>query len=334
MAVRFMIPDAPLAVAAGDELGGARVGEAGGPVAWPEQQVRAPLLGGWAVSRQEIWRVAGLVSAGEQEGIRWRRAGHLLYGVLDLDEALFAGQDVPPLQAASEAAYRRIFRLLEAQGLPHLWRAWNYMARINEETGGLERYRQFNIGRQDAFIAHQRGTTGNMPAACAIGLAEGGLSIAFLAGPVPAVPVENPRQVSAYDYPADYGPRSPSFSRAALAYPEGQELLFVSGTASIVGHQTVHPGDVLKQCDETLANIAAVLEEANRMARSGPFALPDLSYRVYVRHERDFPLIQARLQDRLGLGAEITYLQGDICRADLLLEIEAQGIHELPGADG
>ena len=221
-------------------------------------------------------------------------AGDLLYGVLDLDEAAFAGDAAcPPLQAASAEAYRRIFRLLDAQGLPHLWRVWNYLADINADTHGLERYRQFNIGRQDAFLASHRGATGNVPAACAIGLAGGPLSIAFLAGATPALAVENPRQVSAYLYPAAYGPRSPTFSRAALALLPGQEVLFVSGTASIVGHRTVHAGDVAAQCRETVANIAAVVAEANRIRRSSPFALGELVYRVYLRHAGDFPAIRA-----------------------------------------
>lgn len=278
---------------------------------------------------QETWRLASPSRHGVSEGIAWRRAGDILFGVIDLDEAEFAAvTDRPPLQAASEAAYDRIFRLLEAQALPHLWRVWNYMADINAETHGLERYRQFNIGRQDAFIAHHRSATGNVPAACAIGLAAGPLSIAFLAGLAPAVPVENPRQVSAYRYPAEYGPRTPLFSRAALVHPPGQEILFVSGTASIVGYQTVHHDDVAGQCREAMANIAAVVAEANRGTRSRPFALDELVYRVYVRHAADFPAIRDTLAPQIG-GADVLYVQADICRADLLVEIEAMASHTL-----
>jgi len=234
-----------------------------------------------------------------------------------------------PLQAASQEAYRRIFRLLEAQGLPHLWRIWNYLAGINQEVDGLERYRQFNIGRQDAFLEYARGATGNVPAACAIGLASGPLSIAFMAGREPAVPVENPRQVSAYNYPSEYGPRSPTFSRAALVYPPAQEVLFISGTASIVGHQTVHLGDLSGQCRESMANIAAVLGEANRLCRSSAFKLDELSYRVYIRHAADFLAVREVLNDIVGSTAEIVYVQADICRHDLLLEIEAMASHTL-----
>jgi len=304
---------------------------------WPIQAIVAPLLGLDVPVLHETWfcnsPASDDVQHGHSEGIAWRRMGNLLYGVLELAEADFsdaANAAVAPLQLASADIYRRIFRLLDAQQLPQLWRVWNYVADINRETHGLERYRQFNIGRQEAWREFHRTITGNVPAACAIGLPAGALkrvSIAFLASDMPVIPIENPRQVSAYHYPADYGPCSPTFSRAALASMKGQEVLFISGTASIVGHQTLHAGDVRAQCDETLANIAAVLDEANRHAHSAPFTLASLSYRVYVRHLADFASIQARLREVLGQGVEIVYLQADICRADLLLEIEAHGIH-------
>lgn len=328
------IDDLPASVSGAVDrvLGGARLGRPGGAAApgWPVQAIAAPLLGKGDDSLQEIWRCDAACAAGEAEGIAWRRAGNLLYGVIELDEAGFAAPAAgSPLQAASAEAYRRIFRLLDRQGLPHLWRVWNYLADINAEADGLERYRQFNIGRQDAFLEFRRGATGNVPAACALGVADGPLSIAFLAGDVPAVPIENPRQVSAYHYPADYGPRSPTFSRAALAYLPGQEILFVSGTASIVGHLTVHVGDVVGQCRESLANVAAVVAEANALARSAPYTLAELAYRVYVRHAADFPRVRETLAGLVGERAEIVYVQADICRHDLLLEIEAMASHTL-----
>lgn len=277
----------------------------------------------------ETWIVDAPVVAGCSEGIAWRRAGGLLYGIIEIDEAdLDDTADCSALQAASRAAYRRIFRLLDAENVPHLWRVWNYLDGINLETGGLERYRQFNIGRQDAFLEFHRGTTGNVPAACAIGLTSGPLSIAFMAGETAAIAVENPRQISAYDYPAEYGPRSPTFSRATLAALPGQEILFISGTASIVGHLTVHPGDAAGQCREAMTNIAAVVEAANRICRSAPFGLGELVYRVYVRHAVDFRQIREVLAP-LVAGAEVLFVQADICRRDLLLEIEAFASHRL-----
>ena len=313
-------------------LGGARLGAAAAaaPAEWPEQCIPAAIPGCSAAALGERWLTTLPVVSGHSEGIAWRRSGDVLYGVLELDEALFAGETArSPLQAASEEAYLRLFRLLEAQQLPHLWRVWNYLADINGESHGLERYRQFNIGRQDAFLEFSRGATGNVPAACALGLFSGPLSIAFMAGGTPAVPLENPRQVSAYHYPAEYGPRSPTFSRAALVYPPGREILFISGTASIVGHQTVHPGDVAGQCREAMANVAVVVGEAGRLGRTGPYPLAELAYRVYVRDAASQPLVAATLAPLIGPAADVVYVQADICRTDLLLEIEATASHAL-----
>jgi enamine deaminase RidA (YjgF/YER057c/UK114 family) len=329
VALQFVSSPSAVSRETSRELGGALIGEPsnGALPGWPVQRVFAPLLGATSAAIHETWLSDEPVIAGRSEDIVWRRADGLLFGVIELDEADFSPTTgASALQTASEEAYRRIFRLLDAEQVPHLWRVWNYLSAINLETDGLERYRQFNIGRQDAFLESRRGATGNVPAACALGLAGSPLSIAFLAGTTPAVPLENPRQVSAYNYPAEYGPRSPTFSRGALVYPPGQEILFISGTASIVGHETVFPGDVAGQCREAMANVAAVLDEANRLSRSAPYALGDLAYRVYVRHANDLRAIRETLVPLVG-AADIVYVQADICRHDLLLEIEAMASH-------
>ena len=317
----------------GSELGGALLGR---PVAesapgWPLQAIRAPLLGADMAAVQETWlRAGGPSRHGVSEGIRWRRAGDTLYGVIDLDEADFAeATGCAPLQAASEAAYDRIFRLLDAQQLPHLWRVWNYMADINAETHGLERYRQFNIGRQDAFLAHGRSVVDKVPAACALGSAAGGLHIAFLAARADVIGVENPRQVSAYHYPSQYGPRSPTFARAGLVKLGGRDMLFISGTASIVGHQTLHHGDVTAQTRECLNNIAAIVAEANRLAPGAGFRLDTLAYKVYVRHPENMDTVRREMAQFIGGAVSAVFLQADVCRADLLVEIEASGGHAI-----
>ncbi len=302
----------------------------------PLQHVVAPLLGSSfdaaAVLAGEAWRSTLTCITAEGLRIRFRADSNVLFGVVEVNEADFAAAgDASPLQRATEDAYKRIFRLLDAEGFPELWRVWNYLADINLESpvgapgAGLERYRQFNIGRQDAFVASGRLTSGKVPAACALGVRSGPLSIAFMAGREPARTLENPRQVSAWDYPPEYGPRAPTFTRGSLAWIAGEELFFISGTASILGHQTVHVGDVAAQACEAMANIAAVVGEANKasIAAPGAYALAGLSYRVYVRHAADFERVRAEVQALIGEQAAVVYVQADICRADLLVEIEA-----------
>ena len=164
------------------------------------------------------------------------------------------------------------------------------------------------------------------PAACALGYAEGPLMIAFLAGNAAPLNMENPRQISACLYPPQYGLRSPTFSRASLVKLSQTEMLFISGTASIVGHATLHPTDVVAQTRETMANIEAVLIEANRHVAQPGFDLAGLNYKVYVRHPADLALIRAELACCVGDSLKAVYLQADVCRQDLLLEIEATGM--------
>lgn len=273
----------------------------------------------------EVWRSEGHVVQGRHGAIRYRHDEAVLFGVTTFSEGDFHGGGAAPLQQATAAAYRDIFTLVDTLGYAHVYRFWNYLPEINVSTHGLERYRQFNAGRQQAFEAHRandnRSTT-DLPAACALGSGRGPLSIAFLAGQPAPRHIENPRQVSAYRYPIDYGPSRPLFSRATLVQLPHRALLLMSGTASVVGHATMHVGDVAAQAHETIANIERVLEEANRLADRAKFRLSDLACRVYVRRPEDLPRLRAALADRAGGELNAVYLQADICRSDLLLEIE------------
>jgi len=272
----------------------------------------------------EVWQGSGQLTQGRHGDLQYSHDGDVLFGVIALPETIFeANTGKTPLQQAAESAYSQIFALLDALGYRHPFRFWNYIADINAHSFGLERYRQFNLGRQDAFLAHGRDVTGNVPAACALGSAHGPLTIAFLAGRVAPLSIENPRQTSACEYPQQYGPRSPTFSRACLVRLGQEEVLFISGTASVVGHATLHPADVVAQTRETITNIKAVLAEANRLSSQSGFNLPSLHYRVYVRHSADLAQIREELTHCVGDMPKAVYLQADVCRSDLLLEIEA-----------
>jgi chorismate lyase/3-hydroxybenzoate synthase len=301
---------------------------ASGEPGFPLARVSMPVLG---EEREvlELWRIGDEVRAGTHGHVRYTRSADVLFGSLTLHEdempaAADGGRS--PLYAATGQAYREIFATLAAVGHPHLLRVWNYIPDINGETHGLERYRQFNSARQEALIAGGRAIAGNVPAASALGAAPGGpLVVYFLASRTPPALIENPRQVSAYHYPPQYGPRSPAFSRAAVLGHRDAATLFISGTASIVGHRSMHSGDPVAQTDETLRNIEALLEEAGRTVLGTRLPLEALAYKVYVRDPRDLPAIRAQLTRAIGGRAPALYLQADICRRDLAVEIEAVG---------
>ena len=287
--------------------------------------VNARILSG-TDAMADVWHASEHIESGTTGVVRWRCDGHWMLGAIDLDEAT----EKAGLSALAQHAYADLFKSLEQTGCAHLLRVWNYLPRINADGGGLERYRQFNLGRQQAFVEAGQAAFEGAPAACALGIHQGALCIRFLAGRVAPVPVENPRQVSAYRYPPTYGPRSPTFSRAALAEIGGGDVaLFISGTASIVGHETVHQGDVRAQTEETLRNLGAVIDAANARATTR-FDLSAIDCVVYVRHVDDVPAVRSVLEEALGKQAHTVshavYLEADICRQDLLVEIEAHAV--------
>ena len=67
-------------------------------------------------------------------------------------------------------------------------------------------------------------------------------SVVFAATEATPRHFENPLQVPAYEYPGEYGPRSPSFARATVVAQPGP-CLFVSGTRDACGTQ--RPDDEL-----------------------------------------------------------------------------------------
>ena len=281
-----------------------------------------PLLAGEPTLDQLL--APGELQAGQSGPVRWWRSGELAFGELDLPDG------ETDLTEAARGAYAALFRALADSGCPHPHRLWNYLPRINADGGGLERYRQFNIGRQQAFLDAGRPAFEGAPAACALGRPDGGLSLRFLAGTAVPRPLENPRQVPAWRYSTRFGPRSPTFSRAALApLAGGQVALWVSGTASIVGEESRHLGDLAAQVHETVANLQAVLAVANAALRPAAghagLQLPGLAFTVYVRHAADGPAALALFAQALGAEPDCVLLQADICRAELLVEIEAHG---------
>jgi enamine deaminase RidA (YjgF/YER057c/UK114 family) len=282
----------------------------------------------------EVWSMRRPSISGEHGRVHFRRTEGILFGSISIAESMpemshaDAGSvSSSALQQVTARLYGEICATLEAEGFPHLLRVWNYLPHINRTSDGIERYQQFNTARQKALQIFGRAVVGSVPAASALGsIGEGPVVVYFLAGRTAPIFVENPRQVSAYHYPPEYGTHSPAFSRAALLSEPESLTLFISGTASIVGHRSLHPGDVAAQTRETLSNIAALVAEANRLQRGVRFSMDTLAYKVYVRRPSDLAVIQAELAAAPGASAQTIYLQADICRQDLLVEIEATGI--------
>ena len=221
-----------------------------------------------------------------------------------------------------QRTYSDIFAFQQRNAYKNLLRVWNYFPEINVPQDGMERYRSFSSGRHEALIRNHINVE-DTPAACALGSHGGALVIYFLAGRLPGQQIENPRQMSAYHYPQQYGPRSPAFSRATLAFQQAAPTLFISGTASILGHETVHLDSVRLQTLETIKNIHAVIDQAGRNGFQFTGFATGAALKAYVRYDHDMALVRDIICQELGVVFQLIVLQADICREDLLVEIEA-----------
>lgn len=229
------------------------------------------------------------------------------------------------IEANAYRCYRSLLEQTKSAGYPYLLRLWNYIPNINLEYDGMESYRRFTLGRFEALQKEYSNMSKNLPAATAVGITGEQLLLGFIAGKRPGVFVENPRQVSAYHYPLKYGPRSPSFARATYQRWGQREILFISGTASIFGHESQHLGDVRRQLEETLTNIESVIEHAiNQRHLHASRELQSLTgIKVFLRDLADYQTVRPILQQRFNRDTDLMVLQADICRAELLVEVEA-----------
>ena len=239
------------------------------------------------------------------------------------DEALtieeqFTSSSVRYLRIAtshSEQAFRKVEEILktEQMNFGDIVRQWNYLERITDITHGNQCYQDFNDVRT-LFYASSAWESG-YPAATGIGTQYGGILIDFnaVSGEVDIVPLDNDWQRAAHVYSdevlishrADTEKGTPKFERGKSVSDRRQEVIYISGTAAIRGEESVTTGDVLLQTEITLENIQHLigLEEGreNLPEHSGKLGL----LRVYLKNEED-----------------AAYLYADVCREELLIEIE------------
>ncbi|GFH39488.1 FkbO/Hyg5 family chorismatase [Streptomyces pacificus] len=271
----------------------------------------------------EVWTTDRPVETGVHRQAAYAHDGEYL---------LIAGR-IPPAGRYAEgtsAAYCAALELMEGLGYKNCFRMWNFVGGINgDNADGLEIYRDFCKGRAEAFELFRFGDL-QVPSATGIGSLGGGIAFYFLAGRSAALTsIENSKQVSAYHYPEQYGPRPPKFARATYLSATHTDRtggqLYVAGTASIRGHETCHEGDLVKQMELSLENISHLISRDNLDAYEvdRDAGLRDLdNIKVYVRRSEDVPTVRRICSEHFSPAASVAYLNVDICRSGLLVEIE------------
>ena len=243
--------------------------------------------------------------------------------------------DILTFQQTVAEAYRSIFDLLGRLPTPYPVRFWAFIPEIHAHMGaGLDRYMAFNAGRFAAYSARYGGRQAlsrSVATASAVGFGEERLVLHCLAGTEPGAPLENPRQVPAYNYSRRYGPLPPCFARAtriADGGGQGQRLL-VGGTASIRGEDSLHVGDLAGQVKETLGNLASLVSYACG-GGTGTAREPELEawlprfreLRIYRPRRAEADRILDLVVPSFRGVSRVELLEAELCRAELLVEVE------------
>jgi enamine deaminase RidA (YjgF/YER057c/UK114 family) len=253
---------------------------------------------------------------------------------------LGAGISPSDTRSASEAAFEQMKAILESEGMSfnHLVRQWNYIGNILEIKNGFQNYQIFNEVRSEYYKKYR--SIPGYPAATGIGMKLGGVTIDFCAvvadEDVTIMPISNPAQVNAYEYgqqvlagnsaEGKLFKQPPQFERSLLLERKINSTLFISGTASIIGQETIGIEDVEKQTIVTIENINNLTDQ-KRIGRTitntdmdwGNFIL----LRVYVKNRNDFPKVEIICRERFP-EVPALFIGSDICRDNLLVEIEAE----------
>ncbi len=215
-------------------------------------------------------------------------------------------------------------------------RQWNYLEDILGMDDENQRYQEFNNVRSE-FYGDSFNEVG-YPAATGIGMKRGGVIIEFVAVKSAGnytKAVDNPEQIAAHKYSKNVLvgnecvlKTTPKFERARFLDLFGNKQVFISGTAAITGEKTIGKDEPAEQTKVTIRNIQRLYSEEVLTKISKERLEPKYGHaRVYVKYRKDFPVIRKTFKSFFG-KLPVVYIIADICRDDLLVEIEGKVILE------
>jgi enamine deaminase RidA (YjgF/YER057c/UK114 family) len=236
----------------------------------------------------------------------------------------------------SENAFLQLKEIFRNGGFPvnSIVRQWNYIENILGFDDNKQRYQEFNDVRSDFYGESFREK--GYPAATGIGMKQGGIIIEFIAiqsDKLISLPIDNPEQIAAHSYSKNVlvGEEcilktTPKFERARFLELFGKKVIFISGTASIRGENTIGIGDPALQTEVTIDNIKQLYsDKVLSKISNGDLVARYGHARIYVKDRKDFAAIKKTFRMHFG-NLPVVYIVADICRPDLLVEIEGKVI--------
>ena len=224
--------------------------------------------------------------------------------------------------------FEGIGKMLSTNGFKpsNIYRQWNYIPGITVMNDGSQNYQEFNDARS-IFYGSDSWTNG-YPAATGIGTNAGGVVVevcAIKGEKCTNKPIDNPLQIAAHNYSQQVldgkvieqlsKKTTPKFERARLL---GNTVL-ISGTAAIKGECSNYSTNAVEQAAETMEIMDRLTSKENIPAENNGSQYNLL--RVYVKRENDIPAVSRYMQQNYP-DAQKHYLVADVCRPELLIEIE------------
>ncbi len=247
----------------------------------------------------------------------------------------------------ADGAYSLMKEILDGENMSFsdVIRQWNYIEDIlGIKTITDKKYQNYQVLNdvRAQYYAREKFENG-YPASTGIGMNAGGIILEFISikpqNGVNIIPLKNPEQTDAYNYSQGVlvgnslnrqnKKSSPKFERAKYISINEKKTIYVSGTASIRDQETIGENDVKKQTLVTIENIDNLISDINlkNAGISNNFEKMSFSFiRVYVKNRSEIKVVK-EICDAYYRDVPINYLVADICRDNLLVEIE--GIVEI-----
>lgn len=239
-------------------------------------------------------------------------------------------------------AFDAIKKILDVENLEFsdIVRQWNYIENIVivESKEGTERqnYQIFNDIRSIYYETADFKL--GYPSATGIGMKNGGIIIDFIAmensKSVSIIPLKNPKQVDAHKYSQNQlvgdalkevsQKTTPKFERGKAVSIDNYHMIYISGTAAILGEDTIPEDNVERQTVITIENIQELIsiENLRNHGVKGDLHPKSISYlRVYVKNKEKIPAVKMICEQYFPHVPSL-YLVADVCRDNLLVELE------------
>ncbi len=215
----------------------------------------------------------------------------------------------------------------ESMHIHEIVRQWNYIGNITQVKNGIQNYQAFNDARA-RFYEKADWKNFGYPAATGIGTNVSGIGVSLIAiSGIRSIHVDNPLQIAAHSYSQSLlvggDKRTPKFERARIIKNNVGSNCFISGTAAIRGEESMNVLNAGLQTRQTIENINYLISSENlkQYGLNNGTRLEMTVLRVYIKKMEYLDNVKSEIE-KVWTGLPVIYLQADICREELLVEIE------------